>query len=224
MCGRFDQHLSNEAYARALGWDIAALESDSQAAPKFNVSPGSYRPLMHLQDGQPHVDDVFWGYRPRWAADKKIQIAINARVEKAASGYFGRLFKTGRAVVAANGWYEWTGDKGNKQPWYIRSATQQPIFMAALANFGPFKEHQAEAGFVIITTDAEGGMVDVHDRRPVVLSAEDARLWLDPGLPTEQAEQLLRFSAQPAAAFAWYPVSRDVNKPGTESSLLIEPA
>jgi putative SOS response-associated peptidase YedK len=36
------------------------------------------------------------------------------------------------------------------------------------------------AGFSIITADAAGGMVDVHDRRPVVFSAEDAALWLNP--------------------------------------------
>jgi putative SOS response-associated peptidase YedK len=65
------------------------------------------------------------------------------------------------------------------------------------------------AGFTIVTADAEGGMLDVHDRRPVVLSAEDAALWLDPGLPAEQAEEIAR-SALSHDYFAWYPVPKAV--------------
>jgi putative SOS response-associated peptidase YedK len=66
-------------------------------------------------------------------------------------------------------------------------------------------------------------MVDVHDRRPVVLGPEDARLWMDPDLSAEQAEQLARSMAVPAEEFDWYPVSRDVNRVGNSDPHLIEP-
>jgi putative SOS response-associated peptidase YedK len=59
-----------------------------------------------------------------------------------------------------------------------------------------------------VTADAQGGLVDVHDRRPVVLSAADAALWLDPALPFEQAEQLLRSVALGPESFAWHAVDR----------------
>ena len=50
----------------------------------------------------------------------------------------------------------------------------------------------------------------MHDRRPAVLSAADAALWLDPALPFDQAEQLLRSVAPGAESFAWHAVDRAV--------------
>jgi hypothetical protein len=43
------------------------------------------------------------------------------------------FLKRGRVIVPANGWYEWTGEKGNKLPWHIHRSDDSPIYMAALA-------------------------------------------------------------------------------------------
>lgn len=56
----------------------------------------------------------------------------------------------------------------------------------------------------------KGGIVDVHDRRPVVLSARDAALWLEGDLPSEQAEFLLRSVALGPTSFDWFVVGRAV--------------
>jgi putative SOS response-associated peptidase YedK len=226
MCGRITQHRSKFDYAKELGWDGGAFsERLDDPEPNWNVPPGSSPWLMHqFGDEEPHMDRVHWGYRPTWAAEKGISMAINARIEKALTGaFFRHLWKSGRAIVPADGWYEWTGEPRHKQPWYIRLKTDRPMFMAAITNFRPGKELHEGSGFVIITAAADAGMVDVHDRRPVVLSAEDAQLWLDPALPAEQAEYLARSVALPADAFEWYEVSKDVNKVGKSSPHLIEP-
>ncbi len=220
MCGRFDQNDIARRYIAAFGWADAAY--NSQAQPTYNAAPGTYRPVIHMQDGEPAVDDLHWGYRAAWAAEK-LPVCVNARLEKITNNYWRKLLKTGRAVVPANGWYEWTGEKGKRQPWHIHRKDGEPLFMLALANFGPFKEHKAESGFVLVTADAEGGMVDIHDRRPVVLNAADAATWLDPDISTEQAEMLARQMALPADAFAWYKVSPEVNYAGRDGAHLIEP-
>lgn len=207
MCGRFKQSLPPEHYLQAINWPMSA--NHSQAAPRTNVPPGTYRPVMHVahEDGLPLMEDLYWGYQAPWAADK-IPIAINARIEKISGKYWGRLLKTGRAIVPADGWYEWTGEKGHKQPWHIYPASKEVIFMAALAHFGPPHESKAANGFTIVTADAMGGMVDIHDRRPVVFSADDARLWMDPDLPAEAAEQLARSQGMGPENFVWYEVER----------------
>jgi putative SOS response-associated peptidase YedK len=74
-----------------------------------------------------------------------------------------------------------------------------------------------------VTAAAEGGVVDVHDRRPVVFSAEDAALWMDNSLPPDQAEHLARAVALPPEAFEWYKVSTDVNRVGNNNAHLIDP-
>src|SRR5690606_8343441 len=106
--------------------------------------------------------------------------------------------------------YEWTGEKGQKQPWYICPQNGEPIWMPALTAWLPGREILAETGFAIITDAAAGGMVDIHDRRPVVLAPDDARLWVDPTLPATQALELLS-TARPESAFQWYRVTTRVN-------------
>lgn len=76
---------------------------------------------------------------------------------------------------------------------------------------------------MIVTTVAEGGMVDVHDRRPVVLAPEDALLWMDNSLSAEQAEQIARHMALGPDAFEWFKVSTDVNKAVRSDPHMIEP-
>ena len=209
MCGRFDQSETARDYAKAFGWTDAVF--DSEAGPAYNVAPGTYRPVMHIQDGERRVDDVFWSYQARWA-EGKLPVMVNARMDKLTNRYWKPLLKKGRAIVPAEGWYEWTGEKGKKQPWHIHRKDRAPLFLLALANFGSFTENRAEAGFVLITDDASGGMLDIHDRRPVVLDAEDAALWLDPALSPDEAAALARRAALPPEAFEWHKVSTEVNK------------
>jgi putative SOS response-associated peptidase YedK len=194
-----------------MGWLDAVYDSDSN--PAYNVPPGTYRPVMHLQDGERRVDDVYWSYQARWAKGK-VPVTINARMDKLDNRYWRGLLKKGRALVPASGWYEWTGEKGSKQPWHIHRKDGAPLFMLALANFGSFTENRAEAGFVIVTDDASGGMLDIHDRRPVVLDAQDAERWLDPELSSEEALMLARSAALPPDAFEWHQVSTQVNRAG----------
>jgi putative SOS response-associated peptidase YedK len=66
-------------------------------------------------------------------------------------------------------------------------------------------------------------MVDVHDRRPVVFSAADAALWLDPDLPAEAAEMLAREQALGPETFAWHAVSKAVGNVRNQGAGLVEP-
>ena len=225
MCGRITQYRKAQDYMEAL--DLPALISEHAADrhPSYNTPPGTTPWLIHAFDrSRPMIDTVRWGYRPNWAAEKGIPLSINARIEKAATGrYFRHMWLHGRVLVPADGWYEWTGKAGHKQPWYIRRKTDEPLFLAAITNVRADRENPEGSGFVIVTAAADSGMVDIHDRRPVVLAPQDARLWLDPDLPAEQAEQLARSMAAPAEEFTWYAVSTEVNRVGNSSPHLIEP-
>lgn len=208
MCGRLDQNEPARSQAMMFGWADAVF--DSAAEPRSNAAPGTYRPVLHIADGIKRVDDLFWGYRPAWAAmpapgRKKIPIAINARLDKLAGSYWKPLLRAGRGVICVSGWYEWTGEKGARQPWHIHRKDGEPLWLLVLANFGPFKHSREESGFVLITADSLGGMLDIHDRRPVAVSREDAERWLAPALDWEQALHLARTCMQDASLFEWHP-------------------
>ena len=76
---------------------------------------------------------------------------------------------------------------------------------------------------MIITADSAGGMVDIHDRRPVTLSPELAREWLDPALPKERAEQMVLLEGEPAEAFEWFKVDNAVGNVRNQGRELITP-
>ncbi|KPA95351.1 hypothetical protein PF70_04653 [Pseudomonas asplenii] len=67
------------------------------------------------------------------------------------------------------------------------------MFFAALAQMHPGLELHEGDGFVIITAASDQGMLDMHDRRPLVLSPEHAREWVDPDL----TRQSRRHSQEP---------------------------
>lgn len=232
MCGRFSQTESVRSYAQSIGVaDDALPDFAAQATSTFNGAPGAAHWTFSQQDGRLSAQRLSWGYLSPWAKKKSLPPAINAQREKLMTPYYRPLIKTGRIIIPADGWYEWTGPKGQRQPWYIRLRTGQPIFMAALTNaltnalthIRDGEPAPEGAGFVIVTAAAEGGMVDVHDRRPVVLAADDARIWMGLDTPLEQAEQLARIGSLPATDFEWYRVSPAVNNARHNSPELIEP-
>jgi putative SOS response-associated peptidase YedK len=51
---------------------------------------------------------------------------------------------------------------------------------AGLAEVHHALEPDERDGFVIITAASDQGMVDIPDRKPLVLSTENAREWIDP--------------------------------------------
>ncbi len=78
--------------------------------------------------------------------------------------------------------------------------------MAAITAWQPGKDDDVEHGFAIVTDASAGGMVDIHDRRPVVLAPEAAREWTSPDTNVESALELLS-TAWPETAFKWHPVT-----------------
>lgn len=223
MCGRITQTRSLREYATAIGWNDANLQERdiSGYTANYNGSPGAPHLILRDIEGVPTAEMVMWRYLSPWAKKQGHPPAINAKREKLTGGYYRPLMKSGRVIVPADGWYEWTGKAGAKQPWYIKAKTDAPLFFAALTNHHPDTEDHEGAGFVIVTDDSAGGMVDVHDRRPVTLTAADARLWMDPAIPFDQAAEIAR-TAIAEDYFEWFTVSTAVNRPGRQDAELIE--
>jgi putative SOS response-associated peptidase YedK len=97
--------------------------------------------------------------------------------------------------------------------------------MAGLTNFRPDVEQTVETGFVIVTEDSGAGMVDVHDRRPVVLEPEDALRWMNPDTSVEEAAYIAQIWSVPTEEFIWWKVDRSVNRadPNNNGKHLLAP-
>lgn len=205
MCGRVRQAREADDYMETVRTNLGTI-LDPPEGLKYNVPPGTRPMVLHqLGEGDAQIDRLFWGYKPPWY---KRGPASNARLDTVLKGSpFWKPLLSRRVIVPADGWYEWTGEKGDKQPWYINPKDGEPILMAGLTAWLPGREVLAETGFAIVTDDAAGGMIDIHDRRPICLTPEDARAWIDPEVPVEQALELLS-TPRPESAFQWWEVTR----------------
>ncbi|MCX2684592.1 SOS response-associated peptidase family protein [Pseudomonas sp. DCB_AW] len=227
MCGRYSMYESMDHYLRQLSLDLVVINGyDHEPISRFNVAPSTRVEVIRQIGEGLSVDRVKWGWSPFWAKGKRPD-PINARTETVMTGrFFKALWPYGRALAPANGWFEWIPDPADpkrKQPYYITSADGAPLFFGALAEVHQGIEPDDHDGFVVITAAADQGLVDIHDRKPLVLAPEVAREWLDPGTSPERAAAIIETGCRPAEDFCWYPVGKAVGNVRNQGPQLIEP-
>lgn len=66
-------------------------------------------------------------------------------------------------------------------------------------------------------------MVDIHDRRPLVLTPENANEWLAPTITPSRAEEIAKELCQPTEEFEWFPLGKAVGNVRNQGPELIEP-
>jgi putative SOS response-associated peptidase YedK len=101
-------------------------------------------------------------------------------------------FKKTRCIVAADGFYEWTGPKGDKSPHFFQPAQPGLLRMAGIWEEG----EDGVRHFVVLTTQANDFIGKVHTRMPVLLAPDDVDAWLRGSV--DQARQLMLPAAEDA--------------------------
>ncbi len=220
MCGRFTQYRTREEYLKEFADEVEReIAYDPEPIGRYNVAPGTNVLLLNQRDDSLHLDPVHWGYGPEWWGKAPL---INARVETAATGrMFKPLWNNGRAIVMADGWYEWKRDGSKKQPYFIYHKSGKPIFFAAIGK-APYDKQNENEGFVIVTAASDKGLVDIHDRRPLVLSTSAVLDWLNPDTTSEEAQDIAKEQSIPSDEFTWHPVSKSVGSVKNQGSELVE--
>ncbi|MBA5706129.1 hypothetical protein HCG45_12995 [Pseudomonas fulva] len=227
MCGRYSIYESMDHYLRQLALDLVVINGyDHEPIDRYNVAPSTRVEVIRQAEDGLHVDNVKWGWSPHWAKGKRLD-PINARAETVTTGkFFKSLWPHARALAPANGWFEWLPDAQNpkrKQPYYITSADGAPLYFAALAEVHQTLEPDERDGFVIITAAADQGLIDIHDRKPLVLAPHLAREWLDPATSAQRAEAIVAAGCRPATDFRWHPVDKAVGNVRNQGAQLIRP-
>ena len=171
MCGRLSQYRGIHDFVAALSMPGALINKvGDQPLGRYNAAPTMQLALIHVAEDKLHADAVRWGWRPHWASDRAAP--INARVEKVAHGPFFRQIWPRRALCPIDNWFEWVDEGGpKKQPYLIRRRDGSPILCASIGQL-PAQDQGEHDGFVIITADNEGRMMDIHDRQTVALAQE----------------------------------------------------
>ncbi len=227
MCGRYSIYEPMDHYLKELGSEQLVINGyDLWPIERYNVAPTTRVEIIRSTEQGLSVDKVRWGWSPFWAKGKRPD-PINARVETVTTGkFFKQLWPNGRAIAPANGWFEWVKDPDDpkkKQPYFIRLKDQAPMFYGVLAQVTPGFEPNEGDGFVIITAASDQGMVDIHDRRPLVLTPERAREWIDTATDSRRAEEIAMECCRPVDDFEWFAVDRAVGNVRNQGPQLILP-
>ena len=227
MCGRYAIFESMDDYLKQLALDLVVINGyDHERINRYNVAPSTRVEVIRPAPGGLSIDRVRWGWSPFWAKGKRPD-PINARAETVMTGkFFKSLWPGGRALAQANGWFEWVPkpeDPKHKQPYYIQAADGTPLFFAALADVHSGLEPDERSGFVIVTAAADEGLVDIHDRKPLVLTPELAREWIDPDTATERMVEIVQTGCRPSNDFRWFPITTKVGSVRNQGAELIQP-
>jgi putative SOS response-associated peptidase YedK len=160
--------------------DAAACETTEN----YNVAPRQQVLAIARLDGRNVLGQYHWGLVPFWAKDTTIGAKmINARMETVAEKpSFREAFKRRRCLILADGFYEWQGPKGKRQPMFITLPDQAPFAFAGLWEVWRDREKPdaPHHSCTIITRESAGVMKQIHHRMPVILSPSIYAHWLDP--------------------------------------------
>ncbi|MDX6806278.1 SOS response-associated peptidase, partial [Terrihabitans rhizophilus] len=143
---------------------------------------------------------------------------INARAETVATmPAFRSAFQSRRCIVPADAFYEWTGEKGSKQPHAIAMKDRGLFGFAGLwENWKDPATEQWLRTFTIITTRANETIADLHERMPVILKPDSYAQWL---APDADVRDLLR--PYPADEMEHWLVSPRVNGPALDDAEML---
>jgi putative SOS response-associated peptidase YedK len=222
MCGRFVGFRNLEELKAHFPIDAANCD----AAANYNVAPTQEVLAIARMDGANILDKYHWGLVPFWAKDTTIGYKmINARSESVATKpSFREAFKKRRCLILADGFYEFKGQKGKKQPVFITRPDQSPFAFAGLWEIWQDMQKQDAAyrSCTIITREAAGAMKEIHHRMPVIVDPGAYGVWLDSENQDSDGLQAL-LQAHAVTDLVFHPVSKQVNSVRTNDPSNIKP-
>jgi len=224
MCGRFVQYSLLQVIQQIFNIDTLSFE----VIPNYNVAPKQETLAAVKHDNEIKLEKLHWGFVPFWAKDISIGSGmINARAETVSSKpSFSNAFKKRRCLILANGFYEWKGDKGNKQPYYVFISSGEPFAFAGLWETWTDKKSGEESVYkscTIITTSASGNICEIHHRMPAILDPKFHEKWLNGDI---QDPKKLEIILQKGLIhdMKYYPVSKLVNSVKNNDPNCMKPA
>ncbi len=167
MCGRYTFFTDKEL--QEVDEIIEQISNDIQ---REKMKTGEIFPTNVVPIFLPEKDIIIprlmiWGF-PNF---RNKGVIINARSETAREKrLFGSSLEKRRCVIPSTGFYEW--DAGKKK-YLFRMPESQMLYMAGIYN-----QFEGENRFVILTTDANSSMAEVHSRMPVIIPKDRIHDWI----------------------------------------------
>jgi putative SOS response-associated peptidase YedK len=224
MCGRVIQSSGPLRYGIVEGMDMRDSRAHNHP-PRWNAAPSQDLLIIRRnhETGMVSLDPLRWGLIPHWCQDPKGgRRPINAKCETVHRlPMFKDAYRRRRCILPVDGFYEWKAMKGQgaKQPYAIAMKDGKPFGIGALwENWNDLASGEWIFTFVVITTDANELVAQIHNRMPLILAPSDYARWL--GDDPDPRDLLQPFPAEP---MRMWPTSTRVNKPDNDDPSILEP-
>jgi len=179
MCGRYAVFTEeeNEELREIINDINERYKDDAHKMKTREIFPTNIVPVITGHLGNKRTANLFkWGF-PNYRQTNGV--IINARCETLhEKPTFRKLLTNGRCLVPASGFYEWKASESKKEKYLIRPTGNELMYFAGLYNNFTDKSGITYTSFVIITTEANGQMSQIHTRMPVILSSAEATTWI----------------------------------------------
>lgn len=177
MCGRYLFTAEQVEEIRNIA-EAIDKKYNTDSWKQGEIYPSAKAPVLVDEGGTVHPELLTWGYQmPK-------SLVINARAETAAEKpMFRASVVAGRCVVPSVGFYEW--DK-QKRKYLFNLPGGSVLYMAGL-----YSIRDGKPSFVILTTDANESMREVHHRMPLVLQKKQITSWLT---ESDATKEILRMT------------------------------
>ncbi|WP_298358364.1 SOS response-associated peptidase [Rhodoblastus sp.] len=220
MCGRFAITSPPEAVRAYFRY-----VEQPNFPPRYNIAPTQPIPIVTAERDARHFKLARWGFLPGFVKDPRdFPLIINARAETLRQKpSFRAALRRRRCLIPADAWYEWRAEgKGRKTPFLLRRRG------AGLMGFAGLWETYADPSggeidtACIVTTNANGATVAIHDRMPALIEPGDYNAWLDPDETVPPPLHLLRPADD--AAIEFFAISPLVNRTVHDGPEIQKPA
>lgn len=167
MCGRYAFFTDREL--QEIDEIIEKISDDIQRdkMKTGEIFPTNVAPVLVPQHEIITPKLMVWGF-PNF---RNKGVIINARAETVKDkNLFGSSLRARRCVIPSTGFYEWDAEK---KKFIFNTPDSQMLYMAGIYN-----QFEGENRFVILTTEANSSMADVHNRMPIVVPKEQIDDWI----------------------------------------------
>ncbi|WP_119306873.1 SOS response-associated peptidase [Cohaesibacter haloalkalitolerans] len=222
MCGRFILKGSwadiHEMY------NLIRPEDRQRNLPaRYNIAPTNDILYVTEVNGERRLLEGRWWLVPHWARGLQSRYPMfNARSEEAhTKPAFRDAYKTGRCLIPADGYYEWTTSKadGKKDPHLLHLPDFEPFAFAGLSSYNPRLDLYS---CTILTAPAVDEIRMIHSRMPIILKPSVFDSWVSASTSVDAARLLLEEHRD--RELISYPVDRAVGNSSASGPDLIKPA
>ena len=177
MCGRYSLFTDEQNKEILKIIQEVSAKHPSVEMKTGEIFPTNIAPILKQENGSIHPDAAIWGF-PHF---KNKGVIINARSETA---FEKKMFRESlifrRCVIPSTGFYEWSQDEAHQKYRFLLPQSNV-LYMAGIYN-----EYKGEQRYVILTTEGNESIREIHHRMPVVLLPNQIEQWIEDSNSTSE--------------------------------------